>query len=555
MANNEDLRYQESASDFKNARRQADLEAIFARITGRKKELLPFEEVRNLLQGVESSQRGLREIPLDAIIGSVGRYSDFTRTFLPLYDRDIERWTRVKENIRRRGMNPIEVYQIGDAYFVLDGNHRVSIARSRGDQTIQAYITEIETRVQLSATDSPDDIILKSELVEFLQLTQLDQARPEARLEVTAPGNYRVLLQQIAQAWKQHVRQAEDLIPWNQAAEYWYDEEYLPAIDLIRKQGLIHAFPNRTETDLYVWITKRRKTLAKALGWEVPLSYTAEDLAGGGRSTRATGGWRRWALSTHKPGHLFTDYLVPISGTQQGWRGLEQAIVLGQLEKDTLRGLHVVRSEEERNSPRVENLRAEFQNRCREAGVKGELYIETGKISRVIYDFGRWTDLIVLNLENPPGNSPISRMTSGIRRIINQSVRPILFVPRVSSKIQNLLLAYDGSPKSREALYIASYLTGKWGMDLDILTVLEAGRTNQKTIDELREYLKMRRIFGNIIVKKGNVPEIILMTAREHQSDEIIMGGYSYSSMLGVVLGSTVDRVLQEAERPVLICR
>ncbi|NWF80052.1 MAG: universal stress protein [Chloroflexi bacterium] len=121
---------------FRRAWSRAYLADILARLTGRSNDLIAFEEACRSLKGQVSSQRELREIPLDAIVGSVGRYTDFTRQFLPRRCSDEDRWSHVMAVMDDPpGTPPIHVYQIGAAYFVLDGNHRVSIiatARERG---------------------------------------------------------------------------------------------------------------------------------------------------------------------------------------------------------------------------------------------------------------------------------------------------------------------------------------------------------------------------------------------------------------------------------------
>ncbi|NIP41417.1 MAG: universal stress protein, partial [Aliifodinibius sp.] len=123
----------QAIQDFQRARRKADLQEIFSRITGKSTELLSYEEVRQKLHLRESGKKELKEIPLDKIVGSVGRYSDFSRNFLPLQDSAKSRWVSVMvETSSLKGLPPIDVYQIGDVYFVLDGNHRVSVARELG---------------------------------------------------------------------------------------------------------------------------------------------------------------------------------------------------------------------------------------------------------------------------------------------------------------------------------------------------------------------------------------------------------------------------------------
>src|SRR5687767_2862322 len=127
---------------------------VFERFTGllpsRTADLLSFEEVRDRLRLVQKTYRGLHEIPLDNIIGSVGRYRDFTRTFLPRNADLQERWQRVNAVAATQGVPPIEAYQVGEVYFVLDGNHRVSVARQNGAKTIEAHVWEFPTPVGLS---------------------------------------------------------------------------------------------------------------------------------------------------------------------------------------------------------------------------------------------------------------------------------------------------------------------------------------------------------------------------------------------------------------------
>ena len=165
---------------------------VLGRINRSPAALLPFEEVRRRLRLRPSSFRGLQHIPLDRIVGSVGRYQDFNRTFLP-YKTD-ERWQRIDQAWQRgEQLPPIEVYQVDDVYFVSDGNHRVSVARANGATHIDAYVTEFESPVPLEPDTDLDDLIVKQEQVEFLEETRLHELRPGARIELTVQGGYRHL--------------------------------------------------------------------------------------------------------------------------------------------------------------------------------------------------------------------------------------------------------------------------------------------------------------------------------------------------------------------------
>jgi len=131
--------------DFHRARRRAAMQELTSWLKGETADLLSYEEVRRQLKATAGAERGLHDIPLDAIVGSVGRYADFTRGFLPKDEVNVQRWARVKvATLGMTGLPAIDVYRIGDVYFVSDGSHRVSVARELGATHIQAYVTEAD---------------------------------------------------------------------------------------------------------------------------------------------------------------------------------------------------------------------------------------------------------------------------------------------------------------------------------------------------------------------------------------------------------------------------
>jgi len=200
MANN-DYGFYQARQDFQRARQQAALQEVLSRLRGKSADLLSFEDVRQKLHAHTSGgQRGVQNIPVTAIVGSVGRYTDFTRTFLPKNPKDEERWARIMALVTDPaggGLPPIEVVKVGDAYFVQDGHHRVSVARALGAETIEAYVNEIPTNVPLPADANPEDLILKEEFTDFLERTHLNRSRPDSNLELTATGMYAELLDHI----------------------------------------------------------------------------------------------------------------------------------------------------------------------------------------------------------------------------------------------------------------------------------------------------------------------------------------------------------------------
>jgi nucleotide-binding universal stress UspA family protein len=131
----------------------------------------------------------------------------------------------------------------------------------------------------------------------------------------------------------------------------------------------------------------------------------------------------------------------------------------------------------------------------------------------------------------------------------------VLAVPRASSHLDRALLAYDGSPKADEALFIAAYLSCQWNIALVVATVTETGRTTAETLERAQGYLEAHEVQATFVKESGAVAEAILRAAQEHESDLIIMGGYGLTPVLEVVLGSAVDQVLRTSRQPMLICR
>lgn len=275
MEDNASLQMQ-AASRFEQARRKVLLDSLVGLVRGRSPDLLSFEAVQAALKARQQIESRTPEtIPLDKIVGSVGRYRDFTREFLPRESISKERWKAVDAMIHAQaGLPPIEVYQVGEVYFVRDGHHRVSVARANGFKDIEAYVTRIETSVPITKDTRPEDLVLKAAYAEFLRQTRLDELRPDTDLEVTEPGSYHELLQHIAVHRHYLGLEQEREIPWQEAVVSWYDRVYLPVAAAIWASDIMDQFPNRTAADLYLWVCRHREELAAASG-EVPSPVVA----------------------------------------------------------------------------------------------------------------------------------------------------------------------------------------------------------------------------------------------------------------------------------------
>ncbi len=260
----------EAARNFQSARMSAFWQAAWALLTGKSIDLLSFDEVRQRLRLHDERYIGLQEIPIDKIVGSVGRYKDFTRSFLPRTNAVRSRWQRLDSMARgAEGFPPIEVYKVGEVYFVIDGNHRVSVARQLGAKTIEAYVTELPTPVPLEVDTQPDDLLIKQGYADFLRQTHLDVIRPGSSVILTEPDRYREIIEHISvHKYFMGLEQGHD-ISWEDAVASWYDNVYMPLVHLIREYDVLSQFPGRTEADLYAWLIKHQEALRLHLGGEV----------------------------------------------------------------------------------------------------------------------------------------------------------------------------------------------------------------------------------------------------------------------------------------------
>jgi nucleotide-binding universal stress UspA family protein len=549
--------------DFRRARLKASLQDVMARLTGSSAELLSYDDVRKQLRAVESPVRQLKEIPLEAIVGSVGRYNDFTRDFLPRSDSDKARWAKVKElMLSQSGVPAIEVYQIGDAYFVKDGNHRVSVAKEMDLTHIEAYVTPVRSTVPISSNVTADELITKAEYTNFLETTQLHELRPNADLSVSVPGQYDIILDHITVHQYFMGLDLKRDVSYQEAVTHWYDNVYLPVVAMLRERGLMQAFPNRTPTDLYVYLAKHRAELEQALGWKWHLRPEAivDNLA---RTLGVKQDNRRLTLedSPVVSQYLFDDILVTVSGTQNGWDGLEQALILADREQANLYGLHVITDAEANEAFRsrgqsetVTAIKTTFEERCQAFGISGQLAVEVGSVISTVGERAAWTDVVVATLSYPPTTTS-SLFNTGFHALLRHVPKPVLAVPHTVTSLQKPLLAYDGTAKSDLALYIAAYLALKWHVPLTVVTVKQRGRTNKKTLERAQRYLRKHGVEATCLLEEGDVTEILMKKLSETQGDLLMLGSYEYSPLFEPVLGGTLDDILRTCKVPMLICQ
>jgi nucleotide-binding universal stress UspA family protein len=548
------IKRQLAVQDFQAARQRAAIQEVLSRITGRPNELLSYEEVAEKLRLHVRTERGIRHIPLDAIVGSVGRYTDFTRTFLPRRAGDKDRWAGVRLAFQEAGAPPIDVYKVGEVYFVIDGNHRVSIARQEGAITIEAHVIEVKTHIPLTPDVRAEDLIIKSEYAEFLDYTRIMNLRPNVDLSVTIPGQYPKLMEQICAQECLLEKGTEKEIIFQDSVTAWYDNIYIPLAEAIRDRGLLRWFPNRTITDLYIWISENRSVLEKELGWEIESDIAATNLILESSFKSQIGEWRKARISTRYTDRLFADILVPLSGEDASWSALEQAILIAQQEKAAIRGLHVVPSREKVQTPEAMAVQAQFNQRCQEAQVSGSLIIEAGEITGKIRERTSVTDLIVLKIEHPPMGG-LSNLSSPFRSIIVNSACPVLGVPGDAKAIKRVVLAYDGSPAAKEALFVAAYFAEVWKTHLVVFSALDGARVKDGVQDYARRYLEFHEVEARYILTERGAMDQLKKIADDENPDLMLMGAYGVSLLRQLRNGSALDFMLRASSVPLLICR
>lgn len=263
-------------ADFSRARFKSFINQVFSVLSGRRTTLLSYDDVKEKLKIGGPIYRGVKTVRVDQIAGSLNRYHEFDSAFLPKEDQLAGRWQKVDrafyEDIH---LPPVVLYKVGQVYFVVDGHHRVSVAREQGQEFIEAEVRECATRVDITPEIKPEDLEILGAKVDFLERTGLDKIRPDADIKLSVPDGFTRMLEHIAVHryfmgldFKRNISERE-------AVEHWYDKVYLPIASIIRQSGLLEDFPGKTEGDLYLWALDHQHYLYKEEGQPLQPPETA----------------------------------------------------------------------------------------------------------------------------------------------------------------------------------------------------------------------------------------------------------------------------------------
>ena len=257
----------DAQDDFLRARRRAALSRLSARLRREPDDvevILPLDEVLDALGRAGEHRLGLRSIALESVVGSVNRTREFDRSFRPRSGRVRGRWERIAQAHRRgEAMPPISVYRVGEMHFVDDGHHRVSVARALGLSHIDAYVTEVRTRVPVSDLRRADLPLKSHERVFYERVPLPPDAR--GRIALSDPWGYDTLAEGV-EAWGFRVIQAtREPLSREEVAERWYRDDYVPVVEALREAELIGR---GTEAEAYMRVSALRYLLLRTHAWD-----------------------------------------------------------------------------------------------------------------------------------------------------------------------------------------------------------------------------------------------------------------------------------------------
>ncbi len=265
----------QSEEDFAKARNKAFFNEIQHLLTPDEVSLISFNDVKQLLKPQCETYIGMKTIPIEKIVGSEGRYKDFDNHFLPKNSFMRNRWEHVDEAaINFIDLPPIKVYEISGLYFVRDGNHRVSVAKARGTEFIDAEIVSLQSEIKIKNADNLPDIIKQIVHYEkrvFYSETNFGDITDYWCLDFSTQGRYDVIYNHIL-THKYYMNQnKQEEVSLEDAILSWFNNVYLPIASVISKKHILHKFPKRTIADLYVWIVRYWDILKQRFGEDISI--------------------------------------------------------------------------------------------------------------------------------------------------------------------------------------------------------------------------------------------------------------------------------------------
>ncbi len=277
-----DMKFTEQTNDdFSKARNRALFNEIQHFLNPEEASLIALQDLKSILKPKNETYQGMKTVPVASIVGSEGRYKDFDNQFFPKSTHLKSRWESIdRAHIENIILPPVSLYEIGNLYFVRDGNHRVSVARARGIEFIDAEVTSLGTEIKLKPDYNINDLtkqIIQYEKRIFYSETNYGDITDDWCLDFTTAGQYDVIYNHIlTHKYYINMNQTEE-ISLTDAIMSWYNTVYMPVVRTIISYGIMKLFRHRTISDLYVWLIKYWDDFKKKFGNDYPLDAVMED--------------------------------------------------------------------------------------------------------------------------------------------------------------------------------------------------------------------------------------------------------------------------------------
>ena len=248
--------------------------------------LLELDEVERRLKPFGRRYVGVRPVPLDALVGTDGRASSFTRDFRPLHSFSRDRMRSLQTAFADGAFPPIVTVKLGEAYFVIDGHHRAALARRGGAEMIDADVTELIARVPLPAGADMLEVVLRELERIFLEDSGLAEARPGLRLPVSRPAHYLELLENVQIHGFHMMRGRARVLEDAEIAADWHDAIYQPTLAAIERLRLDRLYREAPAGDLFLVLHRHRRDAFPSTGCPHLAQTVVSVIGDGGRRRR-----------------------------------------------------------------------------------------------------------------------------------------------------------------------------------------------------------------------------------------------------------------------------
>jgi hypothetical protein len=213
------------------------------------------------------------------VVGSLDRSDDFDRNFKPRKSFSTQRLANLRSAFPEGDVPPIEAYEVGGAYFVADGHHRVALAIERSAEYIDAEITRLDTNLEIGPDVDVRQLIHTEQQQTLMRESGLAVARPDVVVEFSRPGGYPELLELIKDHGYDRGRQLGKLPDPADVAAEWWDNVFLPGVAAIAREELPDVYRYKTDADLFLWVYQRRRAL-RVLTPDADFDQAARDARG-----------------------------------------------------------------------------------------------------------------------------------------------------------------------------------------------------------------------------------------------------------------------------------